>query len=306
MPKIIRDPEIADNVRIVDYRLYADAGPERQNELMDLYESGLLLVLKNYHFPVGRGFFEQLTFPNDRRSKKMILSTPENEHHDVPRDEPWRVVDEIFAGDRERRDAFRRHVVEANTEAFRLVDALFPRYRYTRKMCIYNLTEMFGHNLHFDSPAHAEESTQLRMFINLDDQPRIWHLSQSLEEVARRHYRRLGMERMVGENVREFTRRLTQGVFGTRYQSGSHAEHRHSILFYPGEVWCLNPNMTAHEVVYGRRLLDIVFLFEEDQLRNRDRYYPTIVRRLHAEHGSPVKLLMHRMRAKVSSLLRRS
>jgi len=36
----------------------------------------------------------------------------------------------------------------------------------------------------------------------------------------------------------------------------------HSIAFQPGEVWFLNPNMLAHEVVYGRRVMDGVFLFE--------------------------------------------
>ena len=305
MAKIIRDPEIPDNIRIIDHRIYANAPLERQQELMDLYENGYLLILKNYRFQVGRGFFEKLTFPNEKRSKKMILSTPENEHHDIPRDKVWRIIDdEIFAADPERRAKFHRLVAEANAEVFRLVDSLFPRYAYTRKLCIYNLTEMFGHNLHFDSPYHAQENTQLKMFVNLDDQPRIWHLSQSLEELTRRNYRRLKMERVAGQNVREFTRRLTHGVFGTRFQSGSHAEHRHSILFYPGEVWCLNPNMTAHEVVYGRRLLDINFMFHEDHLRHRERYYPEIVRRLHAEHGSPLALLFHRVRARVASLLR--
>ncbi|MFN7589875.1 MAG: hypothetical protein ACK501_06690 [Planctomycetota bacterium] len=305
MPKVILDPAIPDNVRLLDYREYAHAGPDKQDELMDLYEAGFLLVFKNYRFQVGRGFFDTLRFPDDRKSKKMILSTPDNPHQDVPRDQVWRVVDEIFGADEAQRAEFQRQVVAANTEVFRLVDSLFPRYGYTRRLCIYNLTEMFAHNLHFDSPKHAEESTQLRMFVNLDSQPRIWHLSESLEAIAARHYRRLGMERAAGENMREFTRQLTQGVYGSRYQSGSHREHRHSILFQPGEVWCLNPNMTAHEVVYGRRLLDVVFLFERQHLRHPERFYPEIVRRLHAEHGTSWRLWLHRLRGRVARLWQR-
>jgi hypothetical protein len=36
-------------------------------------------------------------------------------------------------------------------------------------------------------------------------------------------------------------------------------------------------------VVYGRRLLDGVFLFEADKLRNPHRYYPAIVDTLHRQ-----------------------
>ncbi len=41
-------------------------------------------------------------------------------------------------------------------------------------------------------------------------------------------------------------------------------------------------------MVYGRRILDGVFLFEESGLRNPKRYYPNIIDRLHRKHLGPL------------------
>jgi hypothetical protein len=95
---------------------------------------------------------------------------------------------ELLHNDEALISEFYRNVAAANSEVFRLIESLFPLYNYTKKLCVYNLTEMLCHNLHFDSPQHANEKSQVRIFINIDNFPRIWHLSESLESVAHRNY----------------------------------------------------------------------------------------------------------------------
>jgi hypothetical protein len=172
-------------------------------------------------------------------------------------------------------EEFRSAVGAANAELIQLADALFPYYRYEKRYCVYNLTEMLAHNMHFDSPQHAGEFSQLRIFVNLDHFPRIWRVGGGIEDVASDCYASAG---------RQFTRATTLATYGDRYHSGAHNQPMHSIAFQPGEVWFLNPNMVAHEVVYGRRLLDGVFLFQASYLRNPARYYPAIVETLHQQH----------------------
>jgi hypothetical protein len=46
--------------------------------------------------------------------------------------------------------------------------------------------------------------------------------------------------------------------------------------------------MLAHEVVYGRRIMDGVFLFEASGLQNPERFYPVMVDRLHRKHLGPL------------------
>jgi hypothetical protein len=76
-------------------------------------------------------------------------------------------------------------------------------------------------------------------------------------------------------------------AFGDRYDSGGNIQPKHTAAFQPGEVWFLNPNMLAHEVVYGKRLLDAVFLFDQSGLLDKSRYFPAIAERVHKQKLSP-------------------
>lgn len=281
MPKIVRNPRIRDNIRVVDYNIYFNGTPERQTELMDWYERGEVIVLSNYRFDAGRKVIANTSFPNG--TKKLRLHSAGLNHLDEPREREWGEVRQILNNDEAKVAEFEAAVAAANAELIRLVDGLFPRYRYTKRLCIYNLTEMLAINLHFDSPQHADISTQVRAFVNMDNFPRIWHVGQSLEEVVRDFYDEAGAAKLEGGHPRAFTRAMTQAAFGDRFESGARPWPRHSIAFRPGEVWFVYPNVTAHEVIYGRRLLDAVFMFEQDDLLNKERYLPTLVERFHAE-----------------------
>jgi hypothetical protein len=284
MAKIVRNPNVPDRIKMVDYKLYAHAPEELSAELTDWYENGQLLILQNYKFEAGRDTFNKVLFKNAKYAAKTILHLDEKLHGEPPRKREWdemaKLLDRTDVGIEE----FRSAVGAANAELIQLADALFPYYRYEKRYCVYNLTEMLAHNMHFDSPQHADEFSQLRIFVNLDDFPRIWRVGDAIENVASDCYASAGLQKTIGHHPRQFTRSTTLATYGDRYHSGAHNRPMHSIAFQPGEVWFLNPNMVAHEVVYGRRLLDGVFLFNASYLRNPNRYYPAIVETLHEQH----------------------
>lgn len=284
MPKIVRNPRIRDNIKLIDYRTYFNGSEERQRELMNWYEGGELLALTNYRFDTGRAAFQSVSFPNG--TKKLMLHTPEADHGEPPRTREWETIAQILGGDPQKIANFRAAVTAANAELIRLMVGLFPHYHFTKKMCIYNFTEMLNINLHFDSPAHADSSAHLRAFVNLDDFPRVWQVAQDLWTTAAEFYAVSGAGETRAQHPREFTRAMTRTAFGDRYDSGSRPWHKHSIAFQPGEVWMVYPNVTAHEVTYGRRLLDAVFLFAETDFLDKTKHYPTIVNDLHERHSS--------------------
>jgi hypothetical protein len=90
MPKIVRNPRIRDNIRLVDYKQYFRAGSDRQTELMEWYERGDLLVLTNYRFDAGREFLSKIIFPNG--TKKLMLHTADIDHGEGPREREWNEV----------------------------------------------------------------------------------------------------------------------------------------------------------------------------------------------------------------------
>jgi hypothetical protein len=282
MAKIVRNPDVRDRIKMVDYKLCARPD-ELSAELTDCYENGSLLILQNYTFEAGCSTFNKVLFPNKKFAAKTILHVDEEAHGEAPRKREWEEMGKLLKGTKVSLEEFRSAVGAANAELVRLADALFPYYRYEKRYCVYNLTEMLAHNMHFDSPQHAGEFSQLRIFVNLDHFPRIWRVGDAIEQVAGDCYASAKLEETIGQHPRQFTRATTLATFGDRYHSGAHNRPMHSIAFQPGEVWFLNPNMVAHEVVYGRRLLDGVFLFDASYLRNPERYYPAIVEKLHKE-----------------------
>ncbi|QIK78944.1 hypothetical protein G7077_08595 [Sphingomonas piscis] len=283
MAKIVRNPNVPDRVKMVDHKRYAHAPEELSAELTDWYENGYLLVLQNYKFEAGCETFNKLLFPNQKYAAKTILHVDEEAHGEAPRKREWEEMAKLLGPTDVEYEEFQSAVGAANAELIRLADSLFPFYRYEKRYCVYNLTEMLAHNMHFDSPQHAGEFSQLRIFVNLDAFPRIWRVGGTIEHVAGDCYETAKLQDTIGLHPRQFTRATTVATYGDRYNSGAHNQPMHSIAFQPGEVWFLNPNMVAHEVVYGRRLLDGVFLFNASYLRNPERYYPAIVEDLHKQ-----------------------
>jgi hypothetical protein len=287
MAKIVINARVPNRIRIVDYRKYSKGGAAESRELTDWYENGDLIILANYRFKSGRDVFCHVPFPNKRGENKLRLHLDADRHGEKIRDREWAAAREAVEKTSISQSDFEAAVRQANDELLNLCDRLFQHYSYDKRYCIYNLTEMLAHNMHFDSPQHAGDFTQLRAFVNIDNYPRIWRIGGTLEEMANNCYRSADLKKTMGSHARMFSRKTTLASFGDRYESGAHPHPMHSIAFQPGEIWFLNPNMLAHEVVYGRRILDGVFLFEQAGLRNPERFYPTIVDRLHRKHLGP-------------------
>lgn len=284
MAKIVVNPRVPNRIRTVDYRKYANATRAESEELTDWYENGDLIILSGYRFTSGRDVFCRVPFPNKRGENKLILHFDEDRHGEPPREQEWAAAREAVAKTDVSQGEFEEAVRLANDELLTISDQLFRHYEYSKRFCIYNLTEMLAHNMHFDSPQHAGDFTQLRAFVNVDTFPRIWRIGGTLEEMVGDCYHSADLKRTIGKHPRMFSRQTTLASFGDRYESGAHPYPMHSIAFQPGEVWFLNPNMLAHEVVYGRRIMDGVFLFERSGLRNPARFYPAMVDRLHHKH----------------------
>jgi hypothetical protein len=67
MPKIVINPRIPNNIKIIEYSDYVSGGAEKSRELAPLYEAGHLIVLKGYKFKSGIDFFTTVNFPNTKQ-----------------------------------------------------------------------------------------------------------------------------------------------------------------------------------------------------------------------------------------------
>ena len=254
-----------------------------------LYETGKATLLTGYRVDYDADFLASLEFPNEPKQLKKFGS-----HHflaEAHGDTVKRVgsadgqrlsdavLDRVFLGDRARFGYFREQVEHVNAQILRLTETLFPSYRRRNESITWRFSETINENMHVDVYKEDLPHHHLRMFVNVDNVPRLWNVSWSLDHMLQDH---------LGELDAEFVRSATPGrichdlnfaVFGRMGDAGMDGQPRHICYFEPGEVWFVDSRRISHQIVYGRRAISTDFAIEIDSMADPDQHYYAIVER---------------------------
>jgi hypothetical protein len=76
---------------------------------------------------------------------------------------------------------------------------------------------------------------------------------------------------------------LSTAAFGLSTDMTENHEPRHYIYFEPGEVWFLNSALTAHQSVYGTRLVIGSFIHSYDEYKSESDILPNIIEDIRAQ-----------------------
>ena len=140
-----------------------------------------------------------------------------------------------------------------------------------------------------DTPADAEwicgKIARLRIFVNLGRSERIWAISHHLRHVAHDCFDDAGLARFAGQPY-EFNRAVSAFAFGDSRAAAAAPQPRHLLYFEPGEVWCLNSMVTAHQVLYGTRAAVATMPFAYDDYECPAEALPHIVAGLCHAHAT--------------------
>ena len=160
--------------------------------------------------------------------------------------------------------------------------AVFSDYSFEKRKVVWRLNTLMNENMHLDVYADERPEHFARMFINLDNQPRIWQTSWTIDDLLVRLRGRIS-ERAIREKSRaDLWKELSFALFGPSPQEWWDDQPRHAAYFAPGDVWIVDSRQVAHQIFYGRRALSIDFTVSVDSMRNPERHYLSFVDRFKA------------------------
>jgi hypothetical protein len=180
--------------------------------------------------------------------------------------------------------AVHAHAERLLEQVLPVYEQLFAGYRFVRRKIVWRLNAIMNENMHVDAYREPVRDHFARLFINLDNQPRIWNTSYSLPQL----YERFGKEavRRLGASITPegLHGMLNVLAFGKTAREWWDTQPRHVAYFQPGDCWAVESRTVAHQIFYGRRAVSIDFFVDPKTMVFPERHYLAVAERFAAGH----------------------
>jgi len=278
LPIIYKHPELPDYFAKVA-GVQADSAPRDIPSIIKPYESGRVLHFPRLDFGIDHDFWTALPTDTYGRLKKLS-STPaaDDPSHDPVLDR--RLMEAEAPKGLARR--LKREIVRLYERVLPVYEALFHGYRFTRRQVVWRLNTIRNENLHVDTYTTEFKDHFARLFINLDDQPRIWMTSWSLDDLYQRFGGAIPPELLARGGSSDIHAAVNEAAFGGKSTIWWDGQPRHVAYFDPGEVWAVDSRQVAHQIFYGRRAVSIDFFVDPESMIKRKRHYLVAAERFRA------------------------
>lgn len=289
MALIIRHPDVEDY--IVEMSL-----PDviSRGGVADLVETGHIVILKDYRLDFDFDALSQLSKslddiadPQLRRNVKKLeapqfFSEAPSWRNPAFRD-PLRqaLLDTLCRGDRRLFKRTATALRSAHDEALRIFGAAFPAYETFRLVPSVRITRTLFENLHWDDHSIDDDFHQARVFANLDERPRIWHVSHRVPTIMRMLYEEHDLGRFAGRDPNELLNYINGEVLGGTRNIWMDSQPRHRIAFDPGEVWLGESRLVSHQIYYGEAALVYMWFVRAASMADPGNRFNAVVENVH-------------------------
>ena len=162
--------------------------------------------------------------------------------------------------------------------------AVFAGYTFQKRKVVWRLNTTMNENMHLDVYADEVAEHFARMFINLDNQPRIWQTSWTIDDLMVRLEGKISEGAIREKSRADLWKELSFALFGSSPQEWWDDQPRHVAYFEPGDVWIVDSRQVAHQIFYGRRALSIDFSVAPESMDDPSRHYLAFVDRFRAKN----------------------
>ena len=285
MVDIELNPRVADRFVHLDWRDEKDDPQGFRTALMRHYEAGDVLILRNAPFVIDLELLNRVSLPSDGKQFQK-LSDKTFRLTSLGRAETRKVFRAAFGNDVLLYLRFRREVDRVSACLRTFARDVFRPYRFLKQGVSWRFTRTSQEGLHVDYFRKDEDLHYVRIFVNVDKQPRIWTLSHSLEELIRRHYDDAGLGELLHAPSNAICARLNKRVFNPVNKLPPSAMDRHFVHFAPGDVWLCETRLNSHEIFSGHRMVATGFYVDPaSMLTPAERVDARVRRALEAAAG---------------------
>lgn len=263
--KIIRDRNVEDYIKVLegDVRLQAAC-------VRDLVEDGNLVVCDDFVLDCDYEFLHSLTFPateshavKKAKGRHLLVPLEAARYHE-------HVLFNLFPGDIETAGRYQQQIIKVTEQMDAIFRSMYPdAVIVDPNVWTWRFTRTENEELHWDVYGQTNlEAVRVRMFVNIDDQPRIWHVTHK-STTAMRMFKNVWDPSM---HPNEINRALT-----SRAPVATLPCHR--IEFAPGAFWMGDSQLIGHQIVYGNKLLAYTYLLDHTKGVNLDKTFNERARR---------------------------
>jgi hypothetical protein len=281
MTQVFIHPEVEDY--FVEYDLRQVVSGQLQNDILADYNNEKVVLLRHLNIDADLDFLRGVTFYQKWKWKKLAVSSFELMPAKQRRKDPniTEFVHDVFIGDWGRFDYFIDQAKLINNQIRSALDMVFANYIFSQRHIIWRFTETRVENLHFDVDRNCDDLELIRLYVNLDDIPRIWYTSGTFTQVAHESYETLDLSRFRGQSHDKLLKQLTTRLFGDWHMRGRDTVPRHLVLFEPGDVWLTDGRLVSHQVIFGRRVVSTLFVADSNGVPDHKLTFAQKVADLH-------------------------
>jgi hypothetical protein len=280
---IMKNPALPDYFRVID-------GVSRATpvaaipSIVEAYEAGEVLYFPELKLDIDHDFWAKVPVDQFAAFKKMMCYVdPERQLAVIKSAFDRNEIPEALTAE------ISGHMAGLLDQIMPIYYRLFDGYRFNQRRAVWRLNTIRRENLHVDTYREPLPEHFARLFINLDNQPRIWNTGYSIDQMYRKFGSKMPAKAFEGDDLNRFWLDLQTTVYGNSRQMDN--EPRHTIFFEPGDVWAVDSRQVAHQIFYGRRAISIDFVVPRDAMRDPGKHYLAMAGRFREE------LLAHRLAA---------
>jgi len=270
MPTIFKNPNLTDYFVVRDdVRLDAPV-----SSVVDEYEAGKVIAFPNLKLDIDFDFWAGLPTDAYPVLKKMSsVAWRPGEGEDPSLDYNLRQAQLPAALEAE----VRAQIGRLYDQLLPVYEAMFSGYRFTRRQAVWRLNSTLNENLHVDTYLEEFQDHFARLFINLDNQPRIWQTSYTIDEMFEKFRDRIDRRVFETGTRAQIWIELNKVVFGGSSKMWWDCQPRHVAYFDPGDVWAVDSRQVAHQIFYGRRAVSVDFWVDPASMRTPGRQYLNLI-----------------------------
>ena len=289
MTTIIKNPKIADYFCEVSY-------PDvltKESGIAPLFESGKLILLQDYPLDLDYSFLNTISFVDAQQSltgkdvdriqklsyKRILSIDPRSLKNDLQK----AIFEKSFEGDSKALRYYQEQVKQGHQKILQLFQDLFPRYDCFDLNGTWRFTPTLFENLHWDNFPAMDDRHQARIFINIDQNPRIWHTSHPLEDYCQDNYHQFNLAQFKDTNPNDIINFMDRQVLGGMNNRCLDGLERHSIAFEQGDIWLADSRLISHQIYQGNRAAIYMFHIKPESMHDPEMRFNRRIARLHQQ-----------------------
>jgi hypothetical protein len=250
-----------------------------ESSIAEDFENEKILVAPEFQLPIDYEFLSQLTPKNikSRKTKKGKVRAFLDHNLDDQEHIIWNFVDDLDSA-----HYFQTQIHNAQKFIYDYVNTVFPTYKLGGDGTTWRFLPTRDENMHFDIYGHPK-TFHIRIFVNLDKEPRIWRSSYNLSEafdVAVKNYGLEPLQRCGNHKV--VNKWLNKNLFG---KGDAEKKFPYNEYHFPyGCMWMAYSQNVSHQIVYGNKMIAFTFGISSDGMINSNLEHETYVNNLFTKY----------------------